>query len=72
MKSLILRPRYAIGLWLLAMLCASASAQEDSAGALPPSLVTTEVLEAKIQEVEAATGLEEKAKTKLVELIARR
>ena len=41
------------------------------AGALPPSLVTTEVLEAKIQEVKAATGLEEKAKTKLVELIAR-
>ena len=50
------------------MLCASASAQEDSAGAPPPSLVTAAVVEAKIQEVEATTGLEEEAKTKLVEL----
>jgi potassium efflux system protein len=68
MKSIILRPRYALGLWLLAMLCASASAQEEGLGAAAPSLVTAEVLEAKIAEVESASEIEEEAKTKLVEL----
>ena len=34
----------------------------------PPGSVTQEILEAKIAEVEAATGIEEEAKSKLVEL----
>ena len=68
MKPVILRPQYAIGLWLLAVLCASVWAQEDSVGGHPPSLVTADVLEAKIQEVEASGGIEEETRTKLVEL----
>jgi len=68
MKPIILWPRYTICLWLLAILCASASAQEDSAGALPPSLVTAEVLEARIAGVETAADEQAETKSKLIAL----
>jgi len=42
--------------------------EDPSAAATPPGSVTQEILEAKIAEVEAATGIEEQAKGKLVEL----
>jgi potassium efflux system protein len=42
--------------------------QEPPATAAPPGSVAQETLEAKIAEVEAATGIEEEARTKLVEL----
>jgi len=45
-----------------------AMCEEPTATAASPGSVTQEILEAKIQEVEAATGVEEQAKTKLVEL----
>ena len=66
MKPIILRSRYAIGVWLLAMLCASALAGEESTGALPPSLVSVEVLEAKIAEVEAAADTQAETKSALI------
>gem|GEM_PF-1225577 len=50
------------------VLCASAWAQEGSVDAHPPSPVTVEVLEAKIQEVEAAGGIKEETKARLLEL----
>jgi potassium efflux system protein len=49
-------------------LCPNATAQDADAEVLPTRLVTPEIIEAKIQEVEAATGLGEESKNKLIEL----
>ncbi len=46
----------------------SALCEDAPARAAPPGSVTQEILDAKIQEVEAAFGLEEEARTKVVEL----
>ena len=45
-----------------------AMCEDAPATAAPPGSVTQEILEAKIAEVEAATGIEEEARSKLVEL----
>ena len=58
---------FVAGLCLLAMTRPLWAAEESKPDVLPPALVTAEVLESKIAEAEAATGLEETAKTKLVE-----
>ncbi len=68
MIPITLRLRYAIGLWLLAVLCSSAWAQKNSVDGYPSSVVTIEFLKTKIQEVEAESGIEEEAQTRLLEL----
>jgi len=52
-------------------LCLSAATQVGSQDALRSSLVTPEILETKIAEVEDAVDLSDEAKTRLVELYRR-
>ncbi len=57
-----------IGFCLLGLAQPVSAAKEGSAEALPTAVVTPQILESKIAEVEAAADLTEDAKTKLVEL----
>ena len=57
-----------VALGLLMLVCPYAPAQEAEKEVLPSRLVTPAILEAKIQEIEAATGLEDESKGKLIEL----
>ncbi len=58
---------FALSLWLLAVTHPFAAAQEDIGEVLRPALVSSEMLEAKIAEADAAE-LPDETKTKLVEL----
>ena len=51
--------------------CLTAAAQVEVQDALPSSLVTPEILAAKIAEVEAAVDLQDESKTRLIELYRR-
>ena len=53
---------------MLGLIRPASASEEGITRALPASLVTPEVIESKIAEVEAATDLTDEAKTKLVEL----
>lgn len=58
----------AIGLLLVTLAGSLPAAEDATPGTHSPALVTAEILESKIAEVEAASDIEEEAKTKLVEL----
>ena len=58
----------AIGLLLVTLAGSLAAAKEETSGTHSPALVTAEILESKIAEVEAAGGIDEKLKSRLVEL----
>ena len=66
--ALALRRLSSIAALLLLLTTQPALGEDPPATAAPPGSVTQEILEAKIAEVEAATGIEEEAKNKLVEL----
>ena len=57
-----------VGFCLPGLIRPASASGEGIAQALPPSLVTPEILEAKIAEVEAATDLTDEVKSKLIEL----
>lgn len=56
-----------VSIWLLAMTPTQLVAEEVSPEALPTALVTQALLESRIAEVGAATGLEELTRTRLLE-----
>ena len=68
MKRPFLFTLFVVSLCLAVMTQTIAAVQEETQNALPSSLVTTEILEAKIAEVEAAVDLSDDVKTRLVEL----
>ena len=63
-----LRRLFSIAALLVLLPIQPALGEDPPTATAPPGSVTQEVLEAKIAEVEAATGIEEEARTKLVEL----
>ena len=66
--ALALRRLSSIAALLLLLTTQPALGEDSPATAAAPGSVTQEILEAKSAEVEAATGIEEEAKTKLLEL----
>ena len=67
-KHPIIRVLFAIGLLLVTLPGSLRAAEEPTPGTLSSALVTAEILESKIAEVEAAGGIDEQAKSGLVEL----
>ena len=64
----LLRVSSAIGLLLVTLAGSLPAAEQATPGTHSPALVTAEILESKIAEVEAAGGIDEKLKSGLVEL----
>ena len=63
-----LQSRWSIAALVLLLAMQPAMCEDTPTTDAPPGSVTQEILEAKIAEVEAATGIEEQDKSKLVEL----